>query len=523
MPLRFPQRRSGVDGRSSFSLGSTVNAEEAMEHRKNRRRQGLATACAFLVACTATNALSTDLPKQISSPHPISSHFFGVNIENSYMNPPVLSWTDPALQRTIKKVGVQAIRFPGGDVGNDWDWKKGTVYPIGKASPTQDTLGALLDLTRATGTYPIYNLNVMTLDNAVLRRANLPQGIANQLRMLNTAHDMKLPVEDLELGNEFFWSSPDHDQAFPKATDYATAMDAWTARLKQTYPDAHIASVGSIPSSGDARTQSWNSAVIGKIHDVDAVTLHRYDSILDGGIWDGTAPDAVLSNVFTDWEKILSGEVRPIEKAKLSIWVTEFGGLKDCTTQARLTGTWLEGLYQSQMAIQLLSTSSIEQIELYNVTGSTSSLMFQNTSSYWNTCQNKSMTFHATYGDLTATGQAYALFGAALKQAKAVASLTFPETPLVHPKSAPAYPAVTGVALTGTTDQWLLLNLSSKPITLRYPAMGPGIMQSVYAPSLTTMITSERGLTHKEHTFDGRSFVLPPFSVNRMVGKHLVR
>lgn len=494
--------------------------------RQNRRRQltiflrRFATGCALLGACAATNVLSADLPKQTSTPHPVSSHFFGVNIENSYMNPPVLSWTDPTLQRTIKEVGIQAIRFPGGDVGNYWDWQKGTVYSLGKASQTQDTLSALFDLARATGAYPIYNLNVMTLDNTVLHRANLPQGIANQLRMLDTAHGMTLPVGDLELGNEFFWSSPDHDQAFPTATDYATAMDAWTARLKQAYPHAHIASVGSIPASGDPRTKSWNSAVIGKIRDVDAVTLHRYDSILDGGIWDGTAPDGVLSNVFTDWEKIVSGEVRPIEKAKLPIWVTEFGGLKDCTTKAQFTGTWLEALYQSQMAIQFLSTPSIEQIELYNITGSTSSLMFQNTSSYWNACQNRSMTFHATAGDLTATGQAYALFGGALKQAKAAYAIAFPEAPVVHPKSgASAYPSVTGIALTGETDQWVLLNLSSQPVTLTYPGMGQGSIESLNAPSLTTMVTSEHKLMHGAHAFDGRRFVLPPFSVNRIVVK----
>lgn len=496
-----------------------------MERRNFRLRPatlyGFATACvALLSACTATNVLSADLPRQTSSPHPVSSHFFGVNIENSYMNSPVLSWTDPLLQRAIKEVGIQAIRFPGGDVGNDWDWQKGTVYPLGKASPTQDTLSALVDLTRATGAYPIYNLNVMTLDNAVLRHANLPQGIANQLHLLGTAHDMKLPVGDLELGNEFFWSSPDHNQAFPTAADYAAAMAEWSTHLKQAYPHARIASVGSIPSAGDARTKSWNNAVIGKVPAVDAVTLHRYDSIVDGGIRDGTTPDAVLSHVFTDWEKILSGEVRPIEKAKLHVWVTEFGGLKDCTTHAQLTGTWLEGLYQAQMAIQFLSTPSIDQIELYNIAGSTGSLMFQNTSSYWNSCQNKSMTFHGAYGDLTATGQAYVMFGAALKQAKSAASLTFPETPMVRAKSATAYPAVTGVALIGDTDQWILLNLSSQPITLTYPDMGRGVMESLHAPSLMTMVTSEHGLTHGTHAFDGRRFVLPPFSVNRMVVKH---
>lgn len=496
---------------------------QARSYQRTSISRAIIAGCLLLCACSAAIAQSPDLPKKAAPPHAVSPHFFGVNIENSYMSPPVIAWDDPTLLRAIKQVGIQAVRFPGGDVGNYWDWQNGTVYPLGKASKTQDTLSALSNLARATGVYPIYNLNVMTLNNAILHRADLSQGISNQLRMLDAAHDMKLPVADLELGNEFFWGSPDQSRAFPAATDYATEMNQWAASLKQAYPYARIAAVASIPASRPVRTQTWNAAVVGKIRDVDAFTLHRYDNILDGGIWDGTAPDAALGHVFTDWATIVSGEVRPIEKAKLHIWVTEFGGMQDCTAKASFMGTWLEALYQSQMAIQFLSTPSIDQIELYNITGSTGSLMFQNTSSYWDACQNKSITFHGTYGDLTATGQAYALFGAALKHAKAVTPLGFPEASVVRPKAGLAYPAVTGVALTGEKDQWILLNLSSKPITLRYPGMGHGTIESIHASSLMTMVTSEHRLTHETHGFEGRGFVLPAFSVNRLVEAHSVQ
>lgn len=471
-----------------------------------------------LWARPASAAENVAIPKGTSPPHAISPHFFGVNIENSYSNP-VLSWTDPRLERVIRKVGIQVVRFPGGDIGNYWDWKNGTAYPLGKAGKTADTLDALSDLVRATATYPVYNLNVMTMENAILQRANLTQAIANQLHMLQAAHGMKLPVGELELGNEFFWSSADHNRAFPTADDYASEMNQWTAGLKHEYPDVRIASVGSIPSAGDARTRNWNNVVIGKIRGVDAVTLHRYDSIVDGGIWNGTSPDSALGGVFADWSKIVSAEVNPIAKAGLRIWITEFGGLKDCTSNARFTGTWLEALYQAQMAVQFLSTSSIDQIELYNISGSTGSLMFQSTSSYWNACQNKEMTFHAAGGDLTATGQAYALFGGALKEAKSAYPIAFPGTPMVRPQSGASYPSITGIALTGETNQWLLINLSARQWTLQYPGMGRGTIESLHAPSLTTVVASEHALTHTTRPFDGRSFSLPALSVNRIVVK----
>jgi hypothetical protein len=237
-------------------------------------------------------------------------------------------------------VGIQTVRFPGGDVGNYWDWQAGTVYPIGKASKTQDSLSALSGLAHNTRTVPLYNLNVMTLNNALVHGSSLHQAVENQIHMLQAAHGLGLPVQYLELGNEFFWSSPDHQQAFPKASDYASMMNDWTARLKQEFPEATIAAVGSIPSSGDGRTKDWNAAVIGKIRGINAITLHRYDSIIDGGVWNGTPAEAVLSNVFSDWSKIVSAELKPIEQAKLRVWVTEFGGLKDCTSNAQWTGAW---------------------------------------------------------------------------------------------------------------------------------------------------------------------------------------
>jgi len=211
--------------------------------------------------------------------------------------------------------------------------------------------------------------------------------------------------------------------------------------------------------------------------------------------------------------------VDPIQNSKLRVWVTEFGGFKDCTSDAHFTGTWLEALYQTQMAIQFLSTASVDQVELYNVTGSTSSLMFQDTSSYWDSCLNKSMTFNAVWGDLTATGQAYSLIGGALKEAKSVYPVAFPEAPLIRPKSGAPYPSATGVALTGTVDQWIITNFSANPLALKYPGISAGTIESLSAPSLTTMVRSEKVLAHTTRAFDDGSFVLPAFSVNRLVAK----
>ena len=73
------------------------------------------------------------------------------------------------------------------------------------------------------------------------------------------------------------------------------------------------------------------------------------------------------------------------------------------------------------------------------------------------------------------------------------------------------------VFITGAANQWILVNLSARPLTLRYSGMGTGTIECLKAPSLTTMVTSEHVLAHTTNRFDGRSFVLPPFSVSRII------
>jgi hypothetical protein len=479
----------------------------------------LAVVSTLWVGSFASAADAGSVPKLTGPPHGIGADFFGVNIENVYLSP-APSWTDPALQNAIGAVGIQNVRFPGGDAGNYWDWQNGTMYPLGGSANVEDSLGSVLNLTQATGVSPLYNLNVMTYDNSLVSSSTLSAAISDQLAMLQTAGSLGLPVQKLELGNEFFWSGADHDRAFPTAKDYATTMNVWTKALRAEYPTARIAAVASIPYKLDARTKSWNGPVLAEIRGVDAMTLHRYDSIIDGGMYDGTPADAVLSYAFSDWAKILSGEVEPIEKKKLQVWVTEFGGFADCTSNAEFTGTWLEGLYQTQMAIQFLSRASVSQIQLYNITGSTSSLVFQDSSSYWDGCQTKTITFNATPGDLTATGQAYALIGGALKGATAVAGVSFPEAPVIKPRGGvPSYPSATGVALTGASNQWILTNYAASPLTLSYPGMGTGMIESLSSNGLTTIVNSQGVLTLTTGEFNGASFVLPAYSVNWIVAQ----
>lgn len=472
-----------------------------------------------VLACSAfsSGANFGPVPKTVGPPHAIGPTFWGINIENEFLNP-VLSWTDPALETGIENVAIGSVRYPGGDSGNYWDWQQGTVYPLGGNTSVDDFLADLSSLSQATGVSPLYNINVMTFNNQLITKTTLSAAMDNQIQLLQAAQGLGLPVNDIELGNEFYWSEPDHDQEFPTAKDYQQTANLWAATLKQSFPNAKLASMLSIPYPGDPRTRTWNTPVLQNIRGIDAVTIHRYDSIIDGGVWDGTPADAILSLAFTDWASVLAGEVRPAEQKRLRIWITEFGGFSDCTSNAQFTGTWLEALYQTQMALQFLSTASIDQMQLYNMAGSTGSLIFQNTSSYWDGCLQKDITFNATPGALTATGQAYALIGNALQGTTSVSEVVFPEAPLIKPGSGvKPYPSATGVALSGATSQWLIANYASQALTLHYAGMGAGTIESLSAPSLTTIVNSEGILSNSTQPFDGANFVLPPYSLSWIV------
>lgn len=197
-----------------------------------------------------TEEASVGLPQPAAPPHPLGQHFFGVTIENSYFNSPVPSWTDPAWLDAIRRVGIEAVRYPGGDAGNYWDWQSGTVYPRGSAAVTSDSLTDLAFLAKSTGAIPIYNLNVLTFDNALVDSSTRASAIENQMGMLSGAHRLGLPIAEIELGNEFFWTSPDDDAEFPTAADYSRARCAggrlsltdWSRAHRSAQPMAYAES-----------------------------------------------------------------------------------------------------------------------------------------------------------------------------------------------------------------------------------------------------------------------------------------
>jgi hypothetical protein len=481
-----------------------------------------------------------------SAPRSLPSGFWGVNIENAYGQD--FSWTDSEVVNAIQQTGMQTLRIPGGDFANYWDWKTGLVWPATASDPGNSgygppsppdtlSLAKLLMNKLGAGANPLYVLNVMTYNNATLLCSGdvddpsklatcLKPAMTYQIDMLKNAKAAGLPVQNLELGNEFFWQTSDQADAFPTATDYAKEMNEWISTLNQSYSGVRLGVVGSIPapySNVAKETADWNAAVLKDLKGAQALTLHRYDGIVDGGVYDPETADQALGYVFQDWTSIVDGQINPIKNAGLETWVTEFGGFSDCTKMSRLSGTWAEGLYQAEMALQFLANADVTMIQLYNVTGSTSSLYFQNSHTYWNGCTGTTFPFEGASGQLTATGQAYALISKALAGATSVAQLNLPvqkHYPTQPPGGwpTPGYPSATGILIASAkVTQWLMINFVEAPLTLSYSGMGKGSIETLSYPALTTSVKTDSGYTHLEpEPFNGSSFTLPAYSISRI-------
>jgi hypothetical protein len=118
-----------------------------------------------------------------------------------YNNVPFLSpsWTNPEVVKVATQLKPGTLRSPGGTVANYWDWQTGWFVPGAPFNSPRSPYGLpeLQIAVQTTAAKPVYVLNMLT------------SHLDSQLNMLRTAKQMGLPVNFVELGNEFYLSSPE--------------------------------------------------------------------------------------------------------------------------------------------------------------------------------------------------------------------------------------------------------------------------------------------------------------------------
>jgi len=452
----------------------------------------------------------------LGSAHPLPPGFLGANIDGAYNPSGTYQWTDSKTISAIKALSLQSLRFPGGTDANYWDWQTGWVYsafPTG-AGPFKETLAKFVPLAKLTGP-TIFDLNVMTYNNTIAAPSQQSEMVKNQIAMLHEAERSGIPVNFIELGNEFYLginpNNPDANylRRFPTGTAYANEMNDWIMDLKAAFPKSEIAVVGQAYQCG-----TWNPEVLSTISGADAMTLHLYQRVTTS-----EDPVSILSKAFTQWARFDANNIQPLAAKKMSAWITEFDFV-DHTSDVSYASTWLHGLYDAEMLIQFLSEPAVTQVDIYNVHSQSkrSSLIYDGTEKF-----GPHGAVKTEAGALSAAGQVMSIFGQALNKASSVAPISVSGLAPISPAPAETrftpFPPVTGAAITyGATKSkaLVLVNLSAQPVTLSYGS-GTAQIQSISAPSLSTNIVTATSLTSAKRKISLRQFNIPAYSMNYLL------
>ena len=415
----------------------------------------------------------------------------------------------PFLDR-IAELDPGNFRYPGGTVGNYWDWKTGYFNAVGKKynvmSAAKEGLYPyrLEDVKkvydRSGGTAePIYMLNMLT------------STCEYQLEMLRHAQKIGLPVRYIELGNEFYMD--DHPQSYnylnnyPDIKDYADTCRVWVPKLRKEFPEARIAMIAINNPAGwtganRQRSRDWNRVLIENMEgiDVDAFTFHNYAK---NGFEDQTPEDMIAQSL----NRVnFKGVDRGIPE-KYPYWVTEYNFF---TQDNKLPGLWVTGLSNVLMTAQMLSTPGIELLCFHNITSSSVSAAIYD--------KDTKIAGGATARQyaLSASGQGLKVLSQALKGAKTVQRLTFSDNPLFKGRAKYDYNALYGYLFTGAGDRALLINLSDKPTTIALDGLGftAESVEQTRAESLRTPVVDDKSVVKEATQLAGRKHItLMPYSV----------
>jgi hypothetical protein len=402
----------------------------------------LASACGGTrTAPAARSGTTAPLHVELGSSKPLDAPADGANLDYSGVAQP---FSSPAVVAAVKVLDPGTLRYPGGAIANYWVWQTGAVAQpaqtchSGATKPARVstygfTLQTLKDLVTATGTTPIFDLNVL---NSTL---------SDQMAMLHSAATLGIPVRYVELGNEFYLSCSNYTRVFPTAASYAQLVASWAPQLHAAFPHAEIAAVGSLLTV-TSRERTWNSTILSIAgSSIDAMTLHDYSGPVGNEVQPST-PD-LLAAADRTWQQTQT--VISSIPSRVAIWLTEY----NLSEKARSAGsppvgqTWAHGLY---VAESTLLADEATRVEL---------------SDYWALFDVPSVGAYTTGADpqLTPAGAALLSVFSAASGATSVRQLVVPHGPTLPGES----PGLVGAVFsTPSGTRTVVINLTGQPVAL---------------------------------------------------------
>ncbi|WP_422860756.1 hypothetical protein ACOKFD_07960 [Flagellimonas sp. S174] len=371
---------------------------------------------------------------------PVQEHLLGANANLISFNDP---WNMEGLVEVTKKTEIRTLRYPGGTIGNYWDWDIGAIdrdVPDSlmikwvvendhRASPDRYTIESLARMYQQTGIVPVFMLNMLSKD------------LQHSVRNLKKAQSLGIPIKYIEMGNELYFNIPFPLLRYPTPEVYGETCQIWIDELKKEFPDASFAVVGT-NMTRHARQVDWNKRVLEKCKNADAITIHLYSpSGLDGrlerkkiapgkeglgasGTATRTAPKEIgerqkwelellkdkqaYSNMFTTASKNLKKIDGFYVPKAMDLWVTEFNIRDDNSV---VLHSWAQTLILSKYLFKFLE-SDVELSSMHNLTGNLFGMVHTDTLNYQ---QLKSQSIKSMPYTLSSGGMVTKLFGDAMK------------------------------------------------------------------------------------------------------------
>lgn len=291
----------------------------------------------------------------------------------------IRDWRDPAIIKALGELQTKILRYPGGTVSNYWNWREGWLgdnIPKNappqiakfKKTPKRITLDTLLPALEASGTEPIFTLNLYTSD------------IDEQLAFLREARKLGMPVRYVELGNEYYWGK--HKDRFPNGTAYAREVPGWVKKIQKEFPGVKVGIVIKAEEEEQDFITSKNSwtpetfAALAGVRDglPDAVIIHpytkpgsaRYKQLLGQQL---SAKD--LRDIFASatLSAIKVDATLALTSLPFDCWITEYSLMdKDGLIQSR----WAHSLYTLLETLSLMSDGKTKVLLYHSFVGAPS-------------------------------------------------------------------------------------------------------------------------------------------------------
>lgn len=287
----------------------------------------------------------------------LGTGFYGVN--DDYQN--AAEFKNDNVEPLFEQLQPGTVRWPGGAEADFFDWQTGmpTRHPRGY----RFTLSDLEKIHQATGAIPVFDLNV----RAPANRTNP----ADQLKLLERAQSLGLPIKYVEIGNELYGGGA-LESAFPSGSAYGRTVAIYVKALHAKFKGVQVGADACLHPT-TLRQQRWNAELLAAAKGSgapDAVIFHDYP----GATYKPFTP--------ADVPRLLEGPyaaVNQLDKAAQKVdgkplWITEYNFRGPYVppkqrTSNPVTTSYGRELYLAEFALLLPRVEHVGRVDNFTALG----------------------------------------------------------------------------------------------------------------------------------------------------------